>query len=213
MHADEIEIDVSLASRLIAGQFPHWAGLPIEQVHSAGTDNAIFRLGGAMAIRLPRRPGADGQVKKEHQWLPRLAPLLPLAAPVPIEMGMPAEGYPYHWSVCHWLNGENALTEPIVDLRRAAIELSQFIAALQQIDTSGGPQPGPHNSFRGVPLVTRDAQTRAAISSLDGIIDRVSQLAHGKDPLVHHYGTVRQSGFMEIFIRGICWLKRVGSVP
>jgi aminoglycoside phosphotransferase (APT) family kinase protein len=42
---------------------------------------------------------------------------------------------------------------------------------LQQIDPAGGPPPGEHNFFRGVPLAMRDAQTRAAIRSLNGAID------------------------------------------
>ena len=38
--------------------------------------------------------------------------------------------------------------------------------ALQQIDPTGGPSPGEHNSFRGAPLAQRDASTRAALASL-----------------------------------------------
>jgi aminoglycoside phosphotransferase (APT) family kinase protein len=55
--------------RLLAAQFPQWADLPIELVRSAGTDNAIYRLGDDMAVPLPRIPGATGQVDKEHRWL------------------------------------------------------------------------------------------------------------------------------------------------
>ena len=41
MHADEVHTDVALVARLLAAQFPQWAGLPIEPVRSAGTDNAL----------------------------------------------------------------------------------------------------------------------------------------------------------------------------
>jgi aminoglycoside phosphotransferase (APT) family kinase protein len=78
MHVDEVDVDVSLVGRLLAAQFPQWADLPIELVHSAGTDNAIYRVGSDMAVRLPRIEGATGQVDKEHQWLLRLTPHLPL---------------------------------------------------------------------------------------------------------------------------------------
>jgi aminoglycoside phosphotransferase (APT) family kinase protein len=54
MPADEVGIDASLVSRLLSAQFPQWAGLSVEPVSSAGTDNAIFRLGEDMAVRLPR---------------------------------------------------------------------------------------------------------------------------------------------------------------
>jgi aminoglycoside phosphotransferase (APT) family kinase protein len=40
MHADEVDIDGDLVARLIADQFPEWAGLPIRPVASAGTVHA-----------------------------------------------------------------------------------------------------------------------------------------------------------------------------
>jgi aminoglycoside phosphotransferase (APT) family kinase protein len=86
-------------------------------------------------------------------------------------MGVPAAGYPWHWSVYRWLEGENATIERIDDLRRFATTLARFLAALQQIDPSGGPPPGQHNFFRGGPLATYDAETRDAISALHGEID------------------------------------------
>ncbi|MEO8285109.1 MAG: aminoglycoside phosphotransferase family protein [Chloroflexota bacterium] len=172
MHDDEVYTDASLVRRLLEAQFPQWADLPIEPVHSTGTDNAIYRLGEEMAVRLPRIHWAVEQVDKEQQWLPRLAPLLPLAIPTPLAMGAPGEGYPWNWSVYRWLEGENATIERIDDPNVAATHLAQFIAALQRIDPTGGPPPGQHNSFRGVPLANRDAGTRAAIQSLHGILDR-----------------------------------------
>ncbi|MGB8644415.1 MAG: aminoglycoside phosphotransferase family protein [Anaerolineae bacterium] len=171
MHADEMDIDSVLVGRLLTAQFPQWAHLPIEPVLSAGTDNAIFRLGDDMTVRLPRIHWATEQVEKEWQWLPRLAPHLPLAIPVPLGKGIPAEGYPWNWSVCRWLPGENAACERITDLRQAATDLAQFVAALQRIDPTDGPRPGRHNSGRGVPLAMRDADTRAAIASLGRLLD------------------------------------------
>jgi aminoglycoside phosphotransferase (APT) family kinase protein len=171
MHADEVDVDVSLVGRLLAAQFPQWADLSIEPVHSAGTDNAIYRVGSDMAVRLPRIEGATGQVDNEHRWLPRLAPHLPLAIPVPLAKGTPGEGYPWHWSVYRWLEGETAIIERIADPGQAARDLAQFVVALQRIDPAGGPPPGTHNSFRGVPLSTRDDDTRAAIASLDDMLD------------------------------------------
>ena len=171
MHVDEVDTNVSLVVRLLTTQFPQWANLPIELVHSAGTDNALYRLGDDMVARLPRSPRATEQVDKEQKWLPRLAPLLPLNIPVPLAKGKPGEGYPWHWSVYRWLEGEDATTEPIADPRQAATDLAQFIAALQQIEATGGPPPGPHNFYRGVPLAMRDQQTRAAIAALHDVLD------------------------------------------
>ncbi len=171
MHEDEVDTDVSLVGRLLAAQFPQWTDLPIEPVRSAGTVNAIYRLGDDMAVRLPRIEGATAQLHKERRWLPRLAPLLPLAIPIPLAIGEPAGGYPFAWSIYPWLSGETATVERIADPRQAATDLAQFVAALQRVDPTDGPPPGEHNAFRGVPLAARDESTRAAIASLAGAID------------------------------------------
>jgi aminoglycoside phosphotransferase (APT) family kinase protein len=172
MHPDELPTDVPLVRRLLAAQFPKWGDLPIEPVRSAGSDNAIYRLGDDMAVRLPRRIGRTIEsLDKEYEWLPRLAPLLPLAIPVPLAKGSPAEGYPCPWSVYTWLDGETATIERLADSRRAATDLARFLTALQRIDATGGPPPGEHNFYRGVPLVARDSAVRSAIAALDGELD------------------------------------------
>ncbi|MDP9185357.1 MAG: phosphotransferase, partial [Actinomycetota bacterium] len=89
MHDDEIEVPVTLVRRLLAAQFPRWGELPMERVPSAGTDNAMFRLGDDLVVRLPRIPWAISQVEREHRWLPRLEPSLPLAIPTPLAKGTP----------------------------------------------------------------------------------------------------------------------------
>jgi aminoglycoside phosphotransferase (APT) family kinase protein len=171
MHADEVETNVPLVRRLLAGQFPEWADLPIEPVPSAGTDNALYRLGDDMVARLPRRERTSVTLEKERRCLPKLAPLLPLAVPLPLAEGEPAEGYPFAWSVYSWLKGEDATVERSTDPDDLALDLGQFIVALQRIDPTGGPPPGKHNFFRGEPLAARDEATRAAIASLGATID------------------------------------------
>lgn len=166
MHADEIHTDADLVVRLLAGQFPHWAHLAIRPVPSAGTDNALYRLGDDMVVRLPRIQWAVESVGREHRWLPRLAPLLPVAVPVPLARGAPAEGYPWHWSVYSWLDGENPTIEHHGDSRQLAVDLAGFVAALQRIDPMDGPPAG-----RGEPLERRDEATRAAIAALRGEVD------------------------------------------
>src|SRR5688572_1586474 len=92
MHADEIATDVYLVRRLLAEQLPQWAELPIEPVVSYGTDHDIYRLGDELAVRLPRIGWATAQASKEAEWLPKLGPHLPLAVPVQLARGRPAEG-------------------------------------------------------------------------------------------------------------------------
>ncbi len=171
MHADELETDAALVARLLAAQFPQWASLPVAPVESTGTDNAIYRLGAELAVRLPRRPSTAGQPAKEYRWLPRFAPLLPLAIPVPLALGELDEEYPWQWSVCRWLPGASAAVAPIDDLTQAALALARFLAALHGIDANGAPPPGAHNFGRGAPLATRDAATRNAIARLGDELD------------------------------------------
>ena len=173
MHADEVDTGVALVRRLLAGQFPQWAELPVRPVPSYGTDHAIYRLGDGLVVRLPRIPYATAQAAKEAEWLPRLAPQLPLAVPVQLAAGQPAEGYPFSWSVYEWLQGEDA-NGTINDLVQAAADLAAFVRALHQIDTAGAP---PHSrSGRGGPLAEQDESVREAIARLGDRIDAKAAL-------------------------------------
>jgi aminoglycoside phosphotransferase (APT) family kinase protein len=171
MHADDVPTDAWLVRRLLAGQLPAWAELPISPVPSAGTENARFRLGDEIVVRLPRIHWAVEQVEKEQRWLSLLAPHLPLAIPTPLAMGEPAEGYPWRGSVYPWLAGRNPTHASIPDPCKLAVDLALFVAAPQRVDATGGPPPGSHNVRRGGPLARRDAATRTWIESLHGEID------------------------------------------
>lgn len=169
--AARVEIDPSFVRELIAGQFPHWAQLPVKPVVLGGWDNRTFHLGHDMTVRLPSAERYAAQVEKEQRWLPRLAWFLPLSIPVPLAMGDPALGYPWHWSIYRWLEGEVATIERIADLRQFALSLAEFLLALQRTDPAGGPGPGPHNFHRGGSLEIYNAQTHQAIRDLAETID------------------------------------------
>jgi aminoglycoside phosphotransferase (APT) family kinase protein len=173
MHTDELDTDVALVRRLLAAQFPQWADLPIEALPLGGTDNAIYRLGDELSVRLPRRADwAAGSLDKEFDWLPKLAPLLPLPLPSPVARGVAGEGYPHEWSVFTWLDGEDA-TGARLDLHRAAVDLAEFLASLWRVDPAGGPPAGG----RGGSLRPRDEQVRAGIAALGDTIDAAAVTA------------------------------------
>jgi aminoglycoside phosphotransferase (APT) family kinase protein len=180
MHVDEIETDVALVRRLLAGQFPHWADLAIEPVVSYGTDHDIYRLGENLAARLPRIDWATDQAKKEAKWLPRLAPYLPLAVPEQLAMGQPADGYPFEWSVYKWLPGENA-NGTIDDLDQAAVDLAAFVTALRRVD-AGDADPRPRGA-RGGPLAELDETVRRSIAELGDRIDGRAALRSWEESL------------------------------
>lgn len=164
-------IDAALVRRLVAAQFPEWAGLPVTRVEPGGWDNRTFRLGAEMLVRLPSAEGYAAAVAREQRWLPALAPHLPLPIPVPLASGRPGEGYPWPWSVYRWLDGTDAATAPVTDLTTLSTELAAFLRALQAVDPTGGPAPGAHNWYRGAPLAHYDGETRRALQMLGDAVD------------------------------------------
>jgi aminoglycoside phosphotransferase (APT) family kinase protein len=159
MHADELPIEIPTVRRLLEGQFPEWAALPLERVASTGTDNALFRLGDDMVVRLPRIEWAAGGIEKDFRWLPLLAPWLPIAIPTPLGRGRPAAGFPWEWGVYSWLPGENpTLGSGDAPLAR---DLAGFVRALRNVDAADAPP-----SRRGKPLATQDERARQALTEV-----------------------------------------------
>lgn len=171
---EHVRIDTELVARLVAEQFPKWSALEIEPVKSGGWDNRTFRLGPAMLVRLPSAARYAAQVETEQRWLPKLAPHLPLPIPTPLAMGSPGSGYPWRWSVYRWLDGDALTRDGIADPCGFARDLAQFLNRLHQIDTSGGPDAGEWNFFRGGSPRVYDEETRRAMEILEGRIDAVA---------------------------------------
>lgn len=156
---------ISLVQALVQAQFPVWADLPVKPIVSTGTDNAIFRLGPSLVVRLPKVEWAAGQPTREHRWLPKLAARLPLETPEPVALGSPGSGYPWRWSVQTWIRGNSANRDDL-DNCDAAEKLADFVAATRAISLADGPAAGPDNGYRGVPLALRDASVRRALELL-----------------------------------------------
>jgi len=161
MHDNELSVTAEVVSRLISDQFPRWKDLPLHQVPSAGTDNALFNLGDEMVVRLPRIDWAVSAIEKEQRWLPFIATFLSAKVPSPVALGAPNFEYPHKWSIYNWLPGENPILGHIQDPNRFSLDLANFIRDLQRIEIKGAPI-----SNRGVPLVERDADTRSALAAL-----------------------------------------------
>lgn len=169
-------IDTELVSRLVAAQFPQYAGLPVRKVEPGGVDNRTFRLGDELAVRLPSAEGYVASVAKEQRWLPVLAPLLPVPIPVPIATGVPGEGYPWPWTINRWLDGDTLLTHYATDRDGLARDLAAFIRALRAVDAADGPAAGPHSFYRGAAPAFYDAETLAAIETLGDRINAPAAL-------------------------------------
>ena len=167
MHDDEIHVDSALVRRLLEAQMPQLAGQALQMVEPWGTDNAIWRLGRLLVVRLPRIHWAADQVDKEALWLPRLAPCLPIEVPEPIAVGEPGFGYPYRWSVHRWLPGEGAAFDRLDDPVVFARDLAQAVRSLQAVSTDGAPVA----LNRARPVQEYDEPTRSAITHARHLID------------------------------------------
>ncbi len=93
MPAAEVDVTEELVRTLLIEQCPDLADLELELLAN-GWDNAIFRLGDELTVRLPRRALSAELVAHEQRWLPELAPRLPLPIPAPIRCGRPSARYP-----------------------------------------------------------------------------------------------------------------------
>ena len=162
MHIDEVEIDVALVRRLLGEQFPEWVDLPLHPDSGHGHHQCDLPARGR-ALR-PARASSGGPTEPggtELDWLPRLAPLLPVEIPVPVAQGSPSGDYPWFWDIHTWVEGETVPIEE-VDPIRAARDLAALVGSLQQVSPEGA-LPG-----RGIPLAERDEDTRYWLARFNG---------------------------------------------
>jgi aminoglycoside phosphotransferase (APT) family kinase protein len=166
LHDGEVDIDAELVGRLLAEQFPELTGLPIRELRSTGTVNAIYRLGDHLAARLPRLREWARDLDREWHWLPKLARHLSLRVPEPVGKGHPAGSYPFTWAIYRWIDGQPYADGLVDDEPQAARDLARFVTELRRV----GPVAGAPRAGRR-PLRELDAVTRAAIASARGVID------------------------------------------
>jgi aminoglycoside phosphotransferase (APT) family kinase protein len=155
----EFALDSEFVAGLLREQHPDLAHLALYEV-DAGWDNALFRLGEHLTVRLPRRAAAAPLIVHEQRWLSLLADRLTLPIPAPCRIGTPALGYPWHWSVVPWLRGIAADQHP--PNAAQARPLADFLRSLHV----PAPADAPTNPFRGVPLYERAAVVEARMQRL-----------------------------------------------
>lgn len=168
----EVDIDGALVEALLCQQHPDLSDRPLKAVGN-GWDNAIFRLGQDLAVRLPRRALSVPLVEHEQRWLPVMAKELPLPIPVPVRLGLPGCGYPWPWTIVPWFPGSTADGAPPESLVEIASQLGLFLASLHRPAANDAPV----NPYRGVPLANRDERLRMDLEELGDAVDRAKVLA------------------------------------
>ena len=164
-------VDVSLVRRLVADQFPQWADLEVRPVEFDGHDNSTFHLGDEMSVRMPGGDLDADHLAIEYEWLPKIAPRLPLSIPVPVDIGAPRLGYGFPWLVNKWIPGHNSSHERITDLVEFAKDLAGFLNTLMSIDATGAPEPGQITFLRGCDPVVYEGDVRRCLGKLGDMID------------------------------------------
>ena len=181
VHRDAIT--AALVARLVAEQFPAWAELPVVPVAESGWDNRTFRLGDALTARLPTAEWYVAAVEKEHTWLPRLAPHLPLPIPEPVALGSPGAGIRGRGRCGGGSTAAPPRDDRIADPVAFARDLARFLVALWGVDAAGGPAAGAHSFHRGGALAVYDEETRAALAALGPRVDRAAATRMWDDAL------------------------------
>jgi aminoglycoside phosphotransferase (APT) family kinase protein len=176
MPAAEVEVSADLVRRLLAGQHPDLARLPVAFLAN-GWDNELYRVGDGLLARLPRRAFGAQTIKNEQRWLPGLASRLPLPIPYPERTGAPACGYPYSWSVVPYLPGVPAARADSFDPAAAAAAVGGFLGALHV----PAPPDAPSNPSRGIPLADRADTFAANLALLTG---QTGQDPSGRDAVL-----------------------------
>lgn len=156
----EIDITADLVRRLLEAQHPDLAGETLT-LETSGWDNAIYRLGSALSVRLPRRSLSSLLVLNEQRWLPGIAARVAVNVPVPVRHGVPSPLYPWPWSITPWFPGDSVASQPRTDRSGLAEPLAAFLLALEE----AAPDDAPANPWRGVPLVDRDDRMRERFRS------------------------------------------------
>lgn len=167
--AAEITLTERQVRELLEAEFPELAGLPLRLV-AEGWDNAVWRLGEHLAVRLPRRAVAAELILHEQRALPLLAERATVAVPLPLGVGVPRGPMPWAWSVVPWFPGRPLLEVPRPMRGSVAPALAAFLKAIHVL----APSDAPRNPVRGVPLAARSAAVEQRLGT--GLVPRSGEL-------------------------------------
>jgi aminoglycoside phosphotransferase (APT) family kinase protein len=141
MHDDQVQLEPEQAAALILRQFPQFAGERIERLATAGTVNAIFRIGEGHAARFPLRLVDAGEcarlLQMEVAAMRELSRYCPVPTPQPLGIGAPGLGFPMPWLVQSWIEGEITTPDAVSGSSVFALDLAALVTALRRADLGG----------------------------------------------------------------------------
>ncbi|MHA7985803.1 phosphotransferase [Rathayibacter sp. CAU 1779] len=172
MHDGQLHVDVPTVRGLIARQFPQWANEPVRFAPGSGTVNAIFRLGDALAVRLPLvvddADAALAALRREADAAREFAASTDVPAPTVVAIGEPDAGYPGPWSVSTWVDGDIATASSVSDSAACANDIAELILDLRSVPTRGRTFGGVG---RGGDLAGQDGWLETCFANSGDLID------------------------------------------
>jgi aminoglycoside phosphotransferase (APT) family kinase protein len=172
MHEGQLAVSAGQVRALVGRQFPQWWDLPVRKVISAGTDNAIFRIGQHYAARFPLQPMAPDAAMRwlvaEAAAARELAGRTRFPTPEPVALGEPGEGYPLPWALQTWLAGTVATDEDPGASIPFARDIAEFIGGVRSLETRGRVFRG---KGRGGDLRAHDAWMETCFRHSQGLLD------------------------------------------
>ncbi|MGC4175870.1 phosphotransferase [Demequina sp.] len=152
-------ISVEAARALVESQAPEYAHLPLGQ-HYEGWDCAMYRLGGVLAVRLPRTADAVRFLLAETRWVPELSAGWSFPFPHFPFVGVPGAGFPFPWAIVSWLPGDMAVDVPLLASEGPTLGLA--LAEVHQV----APLEAPINVEQSIPMTARSEKVLRRVAVL-----------------------------------------------
>lgn len=172
MHDGQLDVDERTVAALVAEQFPQWADLPVRRAPSSGTVNSIFRIGDALAARLPLivdDPNAALVVlRREAAAADEFVCATRVPAPATVAIGEPGHGYPGPWCITTWIDGELATPDALAHSSEFARDVAAMIRELRAAPVNGR---SFHGSGRGGDLRAHDGWMSTCLENSEGLLD------------------------------------------
>jgi len=172
VHEGQLTISMGQIRRLIEEQFPQFRGEDIRAIETAGTVNAIFRIGERHAARFPlqmRDPeNCLHLLEREVDASREFQACCPFPSPAPFGIGRRDLGYPMPWLVQTWIDGDVATPGDLSTSHEFARDLAHLIAALRKVDLKGRTFSGPG---RGGKLTDHDDWMEVCFTKSESLLD------------------------------------------
>ena len=172
MHEDQIHLDVDVARRLIARDFSRLRSDLVQPVDSAGTVNAIFRVGVTAAARFPLQGtdpvAVDAWLRREADATIEFAVHCPFPTPRPLGFGRPGWSYPLPWTMQTWLDGTVATPTGLEASETFAGDIATLLESLRGADTRGRVFDG---EGRGGVIGDQDAWMETSFDNSGALLD------------------------------------------